>query len=141
MILHGSRELAKSLVKVVHLCHNANCSDNHEDVCRWMRKLIFARKSQLQCNAECLHRHHRNRSDGRANGDEHQRILPAISGRNLVDHDSGENTHYQAVKQESYSGVRNEAMSASKGSYLAESHSAESRRQSQYQHLEAREAQ
>lgn len=106
-----------------------------------MRKLIFARKSQLQCNAKRFHRHHRNGSDGRANGDKHQRILPAVSRRNLIDHDSGEDADYQAVKHESCAMVRNEATSDGDEAHLVESHSAESRRQSQYPHQEAHEAQ
>lgn len=58
-----------------------------------MGKLVMACESELQRNAEGLHGHDRYGADGRADRKVDQRVLLAMERRDLVDHDSREDSH------------------------------------------------
>lgn len=100
--LHVGRELAQSLVKVVHLGKDTNHSNNHEDISRRVAELVVPRKGQLESNAKRLDGHDRDGSNSRANAQVDKRILLAVDRPNLVDHNRRENADEQRVEQEAY---------------------------------------
>lgn len=100
--IHVGRELAKGLVEVVHLCENAAYHQDNEDIGRRMRELIVSRECHLQRDAERLDEHDRDGASRRANGEVNQRVLATVLGRDLVDHDDGEDSDKGAVEEEAY---------------------------------------
>lgn len=91
-------EAGKRLVEVVHLRHNADNRQEHEDVGRRMRELIVTPECQLQGDSEGLDRHDGHGANGRADGEIDERILLAVFGRNLVYHHDGEDSHGNSVE-------------------------------------------
>ena len=79
---------------------DAATDEDGEDVRRWARELIVAREGELYCDAEALDRHDRDGADERADGYVHDRIGPAVSRDNDVDHDEAEDEHDQTVEHE-----------------------------------------
>lgn len=62
-----------------------------------MGKLIVASECKLQGDSECLDRHDRYGTDGRADRYIDERIVLAVNRRDFVYHDGGEDDYRQAV--------------------------------------------
>ena len=82
--------MAQGLVDVIHLREGANESDDHEDVCGRVGELVVAANGKLQRDAEGLHCHHGDRTNGGTDAKIDERILLPIYGRDLVYHDKCE---------------------------------------------------
>lgn len=80
------RELAQSLVEIVHLRQDADDCYYDKDVGRRMSELVIPPQAQLKGNSKCLDRHDRDRSDCRTYGYIDEGILLSIYRRNLVYH-------------------------------------------------------
>lgn len=63
-----------------------------------MGKLVIAGKRHLERESERLDEHDRNGAGGGADGEVDERILLAVSWRNLVDHEDGEDGDKGAVE-------------------------------------------
>lgn len=98
--IHVGGELAKSLVKVVHLRQDADGRDNHKHVGRRVGELVVAGKRQLEGDAKGLDGHDRDGADGRADAQVDERVLLAVSRRHLVDHDTRERADDEGIQQE-----------------------------------------
>lgn len=61
-----SRELAQRFVEIIHLRHDTDGCDNHEDIGRREFELVVARQGEFDGDAECFDGHDRDRSDRRA---------------------------------------------------------------------------
>ena len=102
--LHVRRELTQRLVKIVHLRENASYDHNNEDICRRMRELVVTRERHLERQTERLDEHDRDRASCRADGEVDERVLATVLGRDLVDHEDGEDGDKEAVEEESCEG-------------------------------------
>lgn len=98
--LHVGRELAQCLVQVVHLCENATHDQDDEGVCRRVSKLVVAREGHLERQTERLDEHDGHGAGCRADGDVNERVLAAVLGCDLVNHEDGEDGDEQAVEEE-----------------------------------------
>lgn len=98
--IHVGRELAQSLVKVVHLRHNAAYDHDDEHVGRGMCELIVPVESHFQSNAKGLDGHDGDGSGSRADGQIYQRVFAAVLGGNLVNHDGAEGGDKGTVEEE-----------------------------------------
>jgi hypothetical protein len=98
--LHVRGELTQRLVEVVHLRENAPYNHDDEDICGRMRELVVARKGHLERQTERLDEHDGHGAGGRANGEVDERVLATILGRDLVNHEDGENGDEEAVEEE-----------------------------------------
>jgi hypothetical protein len=67
-----------------------------------MRKLVVPVERHLERNSEGLDSHDGHGSGRRTDGKVNERILLAMSGRDLVDHDDREDGHDGAVEHETY---------------------------------------
>lgn len=65
-----------------------------------MRELVVPRKGHLECQAECLDEHDRYGPGGGADGEVDERVLATVLGRDLVDHEEGEDGDEEAVEEE-----------------------------------------
>jgi hypothetical protein len=97
--------LAESFVKIVHLRENAANCDYYEDVSGWMGKLIVSSESHLERNTKSLDSHNGDGASCRANGEVYERILFAMLGRNVVDHEDRKGSHKNAIYEEAYGPV------------------------------------
>jgi hypothetical protein len=97
--------LAKGLVKVVHLCHDAAYDHDDEYVCRGVCELIVPCEGHFEGDTECLDGHNGDGSGCRADGQVYQRILAAMLGRNLVDHDGAESGDKCAIEEKTLANV------------------------------------
>ena len=98
--VHIGGELAESLVKVVHLRQDADGRDNHKHVGGRVGELIVPSKRQLEGDAKGLDGHDRDGADARADAQVDERVLLAVSGRHLVDHDAREYADDKGIQQE-----------------------------------------
>lgn len=98
--VHVRGELAESLVEVVHLRKNAAYDQDDEDVGRRVRELVVSGEGHLKCDTERLYEHDGDGAGCGADGEVDERVLAAILGRNLVDHDDGEDGDEGAVEEE-----------------------------------------
>lgn len=98
--LHVGVELAQCLVEVVHLREDADYNNDSKDICRRMRELVVAAQRKLERNSKALDCHDGDGADGRADADIDHRVLLAIHGRNLVNHDQCEYRHDRNICQE-----------------------------------------
>ena len=97
---HVGAKLRQRFVEVVHLRENAAYDDNYEDVGRGVGELVVAGESHLKRNTEGLDEHDRYRAGGGADGEVDERVLAAVLGRDLVDHEDGEDGDKEAVHEE-----------------------------------------
>lgn len=97
---HVGAELRQRFVEVVHLRENAAYDDDDEDVGRGVGELVVARESHLKRNAKGLDEHDRHRAGGSADGEVDERVLAAVLGSDLVDHEDGEDGDEEAVDEE-----------------------------------------
>jgi hypothetical protein len=65
-----------------------------------MRELVVTRKRHLERQTECLDEHYRHRAGCRADREVDEGVLAAVLGRNLVDHEDGEDGDEEAVEEE-----------------------------------------
>jgi hypothetical protein len=65
-----------------------------------MRELVITRKRHLERQAKSLDEHDRHRAGGGADGEVDKRVLAAVLGRDLVDHEDGEDGNKEAVEEE-----------------------------------------
>lgn len=65
-----------------------------------MRELVVTRKRHLERQTECLDEHNRHGAGGRADGEIDERVLATILGRDLVDHEDGEDGDKEAIEEE-----------------------------------------
>lgn len=100
--VHIRRELAESLVEVVHLHQDADSGDNHEHVGRRVRELVVSAKGELQGNAERLNSHDGDGADKRADSKVDERVLLAVDRCNLIYHDDCKYTNGTGVEKESW---------------------------------------
>ena len=107
--VHVGRELAESLVEVVHLREDTAYGDDYKDVSRGVRKLVVPGKGHLERNAECLDGHDGDGAGCGADGQVNERVLLAMLGRNVVNHENGEGGDEDAVDEEACRLVRLEA--------------------------------
>lgn len=91
-------EAGKSLVEVVHLRHNADNRQEHEDVSRRVRELVVTPKCQLHGDPEGLDRHDGHRANGRADGEIYECVLLAVFWSDLVYHHDGKDGHGNSVE-------------------------------------------
>jgi hypothetical protein len=107
-----------------------DASDNYddEDVGRGVCELVVARERHLERQAERLDEHDGDGARGGADGDVYEGVLAAVLGRDLVDHEDGEDGDEEAVEEEACI-MRQWATSriAVKRAHLAESQDAISR--------------
>jgi hypothetical protein len=92
--------LAQSLVEVVHLREDATHDHNDEDIGRRVGELVVTCKGHLERQTKGLDEHDRHRAGCRADGEVDQRVLATVLGRNLVDHEDGEDGDEEAVEEE-----------------------------------------
>ena len=97
--VHVGGELAEGFVEVVHLRENAAYDHDDEDVCRGVCELVVPGECHLQRNTEGLDEHDRDRTGRGADGEVDQRVLAAVLGRDLVDHEDREDGDEEAVNQ------------------------------------------
>lgn len=64
-----------------------------------MRELVVSSKGHLQCDSEGLDEHDRNGAGCGANRKVNERVLAAVLGCNLIDHEDGEDSHEGAVEE------------------------------------------
>ncbi len=81
---------------------NAAYNHDDEDVCRRMRELVVSRKCHLERDTKGLDEHDGDRPSGGADGKVDQRVLAAVPGRDLVNHEDGENCNKEAVDEEAW---------------------------------------
>jgi hypothetical protein len=98
--LHVSRELAQSLVEVVHLRKDAAYDHDHKDVGRRMRKLVVTRERHLERQTKGLDEHDGHGTGCRADGEVDERVLATVLWRDLVNHEDGEDGNKEAVEEE-----------------------------------------
>ena len=65
-----------------------------------MRELVLPLKCHLQRDAEGFDGHNRDGTGGRADGQVDQRVLAAVFGSNLVNHQDGEDGDKGTVEEE-----------------------------------------
>lgn len=65
-----------------------------------MCELVVSRERHLQRNAKSLDEHDRDGAGGGADGEVDERVLAAMLGRNLVDHEDGKDGDEEAVDEE-----------------------------------------
>ena len=65
-----------------------------------MGELVVSSKGQLEGNAKGLDGHDRDRADGRADAQIDERVLLAVSGRHLVDHDARKHADDKRIEEE-----------------------------------------
>lgn len=92
--------MAKRLVEVIHLCQDTAYNHNDKYVCRRVCELVVACEGHLQCNPESFDEHDGDGASGRADGEVNKRILAAVLGRDLVDHEGGKDGDEEAVDEE-----------------------------------------
>jgi hypothetical protein len=68
-----------------------------------MRELVVTRKCHLERQTERLDEHDGHRASCGADGEVDQWVLATVLGRDLVDHEDGEDGHKEAVEQEACS--------------------------------------
>lgn len=95
--VHICGELAESFVEIIHLREDAANCDDYKNVCGGVGKLVVSRESHLKRNTESLDGHNGYRTGGRANGEVDERVLSAVLGRNVVDHEDRKGGHKNAV--------------------------------------------
>lgn len=105
--VHVGGELAKGLVEVVHLCENAADDHDDKDIGRGVCELVVAGKGHLQRNAKRLDKHDGNGAGCGADGQVDQRVLAAVLGCDLVDHEDREDGNEEAVNKEACEQVSN----------------------------------
>jgi hypothetical protein len=98
--VHVRGELAKRLVKVVHLGQDADHHNDHEDISTGMRELVVPAKGKLHSNTKGLHSHNGHAAHSTANRKVDHWVLLAILGRHAIYHDDGEDGNEQAVEHE-----------------------------------------
>jgi hypothetical protein len=97
--VHVCGKLAKSLIQVVHLREDTNDGDNDEHVCRGVRELVLALERHFQSNAKGFDGHDGDGSSRGADGQVNERVLSAVLGCDLVDHEDGKDGHKSAVHE------------------------------------------
>jgi hypothetical protein len=100
--LQGGRELAESLVKIIHLCENTDCGQDDKHIGRRMRELIVAGHCELEGDTKGLDRHDGDGSNDRADRDVDERVLSSIDWGHLVNHHRRKRCNCGAIEQESF---------------------------------------
>lgn len=98
--VHVCTELAQGLVEIIHLCHDGDHSDDHKGICARVDQLILAAECEFESNTEPLDRTNGDASDSTADAEVDQRVLLAVFGGHIVDHEDGKGDHDRAVEQE-----------------------------------------
>jgi hypothetical protein len=98
--VHVGGELAESLVEVVHLGQNAADDHDDEDIGRRVRELVLSSECHLERDSEGLDEHDGHGAGGGADGEVDEGVLAPVLGRDLVDHEDGEDGDKCAVEEE-----------------------------------------